>query len=272
MTPPFTPEVLARWPEAAMVALDIDGTLMGHDGSITDGVREAVQGLKDRGVRVVLATGRSVVSALPVAREFGLTGPLVCSNGGVTVEVTEDGHEVTEAITFDPGPVLRRLRERAPDALYAVEDLGRGFQVTRPFPIGELGGAEVVVPFEEMCARPASRVTVRAPELTNEEFVELVMGAGLHGVSFAVGWSSWLDINPPGVSKATALEPIRARFGVAPEHTLAAGDGSNDDEMLAWAGVGVAMGGAIASTVAAADRTTGPVEEDGIVPVLRALL
>src|SRR5699024_4554840 len=126
----------------------------------------------------------------------------------------------------------------------AVEVLGEGFMVTEPFPLGELTGRQDVVSFEELCRSAASRVTVRAPDLTAGDFHDLVDRTGLHGVSYAVGWTAWLDLSPEGVSKASALEVVRQRLSVARAATLAAGDGRNDIEMLDWAGYGIAMGDA----------------------------
>ncbi|HWS56963.1 MAG TPA: HAD family hydrolase, partial [Actinotalea sp.] len=173
---------------------------------------------------------------------------------------------------FDPEPALRLLRGRVPGGLFAVEKLGEGFWVTHPFPPGELSEPVRVVDFEELCTAPAIRVTLRAPLLTAEDFREVVEGSGLVGVTYAIGWSAWLDLTPPGVTKASALEMLRERLEVPAGATLAVGDGGNDLEMLRWAGVGVAMGGSAEHVLAAADAATDGVEDDGVVPVLRSLL
>ena len=110
--------------------------------------------------------------------------------------------------------------------------------MTAPFPDGELDGNPRVVPFEELMATPVTRLTLRDPTSTSEEFLERTERIGLHGVEYAVGWSAWLDINPEGVSKGAALEAIRRRLGVEPMHTVAVGDQRNDLEMLQWAARG----------------------------------
>lgn len=259
-----------------LVALDIDGTLIDHEQRMTTAVREAVGALRDSGTQVVLSTGRSVSAVVPILEELDLHhGWAVCSNGAVCLRLDpalDSGYEISDVVTFDPEPALRLLRAELPDGLFAVEDLGRGFKVTSPFPFGELSGEVTVVDFEELLAAPASRVTIRAPHLSAEDFHALVERVGLHGVSYAVGWTAWLDLAPEGVSKASALDMLRERTGVAAGATVAVGDGRNDIEMLGWAGLGVAMGGADDVTRAAADLVTGPVEEDGVVPVLEALL
>lgn len=274
MTPPFFPGALLtlRSGPQTLVALDIDGTLLGHDGSVSDAMIGAVRDLLEDGTHIVLSTGRSIPAVTPIIDAFGLPpGWAVCSNGAVTMRYeSATEYEIADIVTFDPGPTLRRLREHAPDALFAVEEVGSGFKLSEPFPMGELSGDHTVVPFEELCETPASRVTVRDPQKSAADFHELVRRSGLHGVSYAVGWTAWLDISPDGVSKASALDVVRQRLRVEESATLAAGDGHNDIEMLGWAEYGVAMGDADDVTRAAADYVTGPVSEDGLVPVLRS--
>ena len=114
-----------------------------------------------------------------------------------------------------------------------MEELGVGFKLSAPFPEGELQGELRVVPWEELIDYPATRVTFRSPTGTAEDFMELVERIGLHEVNYAVGFTAWLDINPEGVSKGSALELIRRRLSVEPRHTIAVGDQRNDLEMLA---------------------------------------
>lgn len=257
-----------------MLCLDLDGTTLLHTGELTDGVRDAVAALPDE-VEVVIATGRSVIATTPIIEALGLKhGFAVCSNGAVTIQVhpgAPGGYTIVDTVTFDPRPILEQLRVDLPDARIAVEELGVGFKVNRPYPDGELMGLSRLVDWEELVAHPVTRVTLRQPEATAEEFMEMVERAGLHGVSYAVGWSAWLDINPEGVSKGSALELVRRRIGVEPRHTVACGDQRNDLEMLYWAAWGVAMDNAPEEVKAVADEVAGNVDDDGLVPILEAL-
>lgn len=259
-----------------LVGLDIDGTLLGHDGSLRREVVDVVAALREAGAEIVLATGRSIPAVLPVAEWLGLTsGFAVCSNGAVTIRIDPGlprGFELVDVVTFDPADAVRALVAEAPDVLVAVEELGEGFKVTQPFPAGELVAPTKVVGLEELLAEPVSRVTLRAPGRDSEHFIALVERVGLHGVSYAIGWTAWLDLTPPGVSKASALERVRRELGVASAATVAVGDGQNDREMLEWAALGVAMGSADAETIALADAVTGHVDDNGVVEVLSALL
>ncbi len=261
---------------ARLLALDVDGTAMSYGGVVSDELRAAVADVVAAGLHVVLATGRSLRAAKDGADAIGLTdGWMVCSNGAVVARLDPDeptGYDVTKVVTFDPAPALRVLVSELPGALYAVENLGVGYLVTAPFPDGELSGEIEVVPFAALCEAPASRVVIRAPHATPDEFHELVDRVGLREVSYAVGWSAWLDLTPEGVSKGSALEELRQRLGVEPFATVAIGDGRNDIEMLTWAARGVAMGHADPPVRAAADEVTGTIDDDGAVVVIRSLL
>lgn len=263
-------------PSSLLVALDVDGTTIHHSGKMSDAVREAVGDVAAAGHHVVVSTGRAILSTLPILDRLGiLEGYAVCSNGAVTLRLDPalpDGYEVSEAVTFDPAPVLGLLRDAWPGAVVAVEELGLGFKVSAPFPDGELEGRQTVVPWEELTDQPVTRVTFRSPTGTSEDFLDLAERIGLSGVNYAVGYSAWLDVNPEGVSKGSALELVRRHLGVEPADTVAVGDQRNDLEMLRWAARGVAMGDAPDEVKAAADEVTGTVEDDGLVPVLRSLL
>ena len=259
-----------------LIALDVDGTTINHAGELSPEVRDAVRAVVAAGHHVIIATGRSVPATTFILEELEIkTGYAVCSNGAVTLELDpahDKGFRIIEAVTFDPAPALNLLRHEWPDAVIAVEDLGVGFKLSAPFPDGELQGELTVVPWEELVAEPVTRVTFRSPSGTAEDFLALTERIGLHGVNYAVGFSAWLDLNPEGVSKGSALEILRRHLEVDPQYTVAVGDQRNDLEMLAWAARGVAMGNAPDEVKAAADEITGDVDENGLVPILRSLL
>lgn len=256
-----------------LVALDIDGTLLQHDGRMDDEVKDAVRAVADAGHHVVIATGRSILGTAPIIEMLSLTsGFAVTSNGAITVRLNGPDWEIIDKVTFDASPVLKVLRHAWQDAVVAVEDPGVGTKVSAQFPAGELIGPVEVLPWDELGNEPTTRLTFRSPSGTAEDFVELVDQLGLHGVNYAVGYTAWLDVNPEGVSKASALEQVRRRLGVEPRDTVAIGDHTNDLEMLRWAARGVAMGQAPDEVKAVADEVTLPVEDAGAAAILRQLV
>ncbi|MBE0008400.1 MULTISPECIES: HAD family hydrolase [unclassified Arthrobacter] len=265
-----------RQPQRKLIALDIDGTLVDHDGHMSDEVRDAARAVVGAGHEVIIATGRSLGAALPIIEQLGIErGYSVCSNGGVTLRVdsgTAQGFEIVDRVTFDPRPALVALRERLPTAKYALEDDDGNFLATEPFQDASFGAETRTVDFEDMLDAAAVRVVVFSTDSTAEQFGEAVEAIGLHGVTYSVGWTAWLDIAAAGVTKASALELLRRRLDIAPSHTVAIGDGRNDIEMLVWAARSVAMGQSPDEVLAAATEVTASVYDDGAAKVLRTLL
>lgn len=259
---------------ALLIALDIDGTTVHHDGSLSPEVADAITRVRAAGHHVILATGRSLIGTVPLAGELGLgTAYAVCSNGAVTIALDGRGsYDVVEEVTFEPSRALAALEGQWEDGVVASEVLGVGYLVSAPFPEGELLGEQRVVPWEELLHTRTARVTFRSPTGSSADFVALADRLGLHEVNYAIGYTAWLDINPEGVSKASALEQVRRRLGVEPMDTVAVGDHFNDLQMLHWAARGVAMGQAPQEVQAVADEVTGTVEEDGLAMVLHSLL
>ncbi len=247
-----------------LIALDIDGTLIDFDGSARPAVIKAVHAVIDAGAQVVLSTGRSVFGIVPVIEEFGLPdGYAVASNGAVTF--TYSPATVRSATTFDPEPAVRAVLARVPEALVAVEVIGRGYRANRHFPAGEINGELWLEAVDDLVREPVTRVIIRDPRSSVEDFVALATDLGLHGTNYYVGYTAWLDLIPEEVSKASALADVARELGVDRTDVLAIGDGRNDVEMLRWAGRGVAMGQAPDVVKGAADAVTASWDDDGVV-------
>lgn len=245
-----------------LVALDIDGTLLDPATQrIAPAVRAAVHRATDAGSRVVIATGRSVLGALPVVQGLGLaSGYLLCSNGAVVVDAATG--DVESAETFDPAPVVSDLAERLPGVRFAAEKIGTGNLVTAEFSAELLQGPQVVVPAADLVAEPIPRLIADWSDQSPGELAERMAGVELPGSTCTLDhYEPWVTVVGAGISKASALEKLRTGFGIAPQDTFAAGDGDNDIEMLRWAAHGVAMGQGPAQVRAAADEVVAPVTD-----------
>jgi Cof subfamily protein (haloacid dehalogenase superfamily) len=267
--PEFTPR---------LVALDIDGTLFDNqpppgeqpgvvEERIGPEVVAAVRRAYDAGAHVVLATGRSTFGITQVWDLLGLPDEgrevlSVASNGSVTFSYPPV--EVRSTVTFDAGEIVRMLLEEVPNAAVAVEEVGVGYRINREFPDGEITGQMILQSVDALVAQPVTRVIIRDPHSSEEEFLALAEKLGMQGTNYFIGWTAWLDIAPEGVSKASALAEVCAELGVDQADVLAIGDGRNDVEMLRWAGRGVAMGQAPLEVQEAADDVTETVRRDGV--------
>ncbi|WP_435749166.1 HAD family hydrolase [Microbacterium sp. PMB16] len=258
-----------------LVGLDVDGTILLQDETMSPGVPEAVARVRDAGHVVTIATGRSWMATRRYVEELGMTADyVVCSNGAVTMRRAGDEWERWNVETFDPRPVLALLQDRLPDARYMVELASGQRLFTQQLDDWTLDGGRQV-DFDELGAEPVSRIVVVSPGHDEEDFHRLVADAGLNEVSYAIGWTAWLDIAPQGVDKGTALEQVRAELGLGADRVFVAGDGRNDIGMFGWArslgGRAVAMGQAPDVVKDAASEITADVEDGGLATALNTL-
>ncbi|MFP7696964.1 HAD family hydrolase [Trueperella sp. LYQ143] len=271
-----------------VIGLDADGTILRHDTSLSERVRDAIQAHIAAGTHIVVTTGRGIQGTQIVLEKLGMEcGFAVAANGAIILAIGENSPVPTEEIaaharnnlvdvrlvrahTFDPSKEIAIIHEALPQALMALESLTTTPRITGPFPPGELNGETTIVPVEELVVPLTTRVTVRAPSMSAEEMLDAVKDLGLPGVHYNIGWSAWMDLAPQGINKAVGLQDVVDIVGA--HHTIAVGDSDNDCDMLRWAEVGVAMGNAIAHVRAAANTVCPPVDEDGLAQFLETLL
>lgn len=270
---------MSATPTPRLITLDIDGTIVREDGTISSAVRDAVGAVDEAGHHVVLATGRSASTTLPILEQLGLRSPfVVCANGAVTLRRDTSaplGYRRDRVEVFDPTEVLRTLRTHLPNARFAVEDEAGHYRHTEPFPDATIGRGSEQVVFDSLLHRAAARLVVMSPGHDMDDFLDVVERMGLRRVTYAVGWTAWLDISADGVSKASATERVRIELAVPSDRITAVADGHNDVELLRWAaatGRGVAMGHAPDAVRAAGNSVTASVADDGLAAVLVDLL
>lgn len=270
-----------------LIGLDIDGTILHHDTSLSGRVRDAILAHVAAGSHVIIATGRSLAGTQTALDAIGLSGCYaVCSNGAiiatfgddpglvpttpVSSEIIDAPVRIVCAHTFDPSAEIAKILAALPDVAIAVESMSSATRLSARFPTGELCGDTVLVPVDELVTPDTTRVTIRAPHMTALELLTAITELGLHGVEYAVGWSAWMDLAPQGISKAAGLAHVQEIVGA--KRTIAVGDSGNDCEMLAWADVGVVMGNSHDYVRKFADAMAPHVDDDGLAVVLEAIL
>lgn len=264
--------------DALLIALDIDGTVLLEDESLSPGVVDAVKDARAAGHEVMLATGRSWEGTHQILKMLDLRPEyVVCSNGAVILKRTSETaarYERVHTESFDPSAVLVQLQKHLPDARYMVELPDGHRRYTDPIDDWTLTAADRV-PFEELSGEPVSRVVVVSPGHDEADFSRLIEEMGLHQVTYAIGWTAWLDIAPHGVDKSTALERVRTWLGIEPERVLVMGDGRNDLGMFEWAlqhgGRAIAMAQGPDEVRTAAGEITTSVQDGGVAAILRSL-
>ena len=264
-----------------LIALDIDGTLIGDDLVIGPRTRAAIRAAMDRDVSVSLVTGRMVSSAMQFAQDLGLTAPVVGYQGGLirsmpvaegrlgkllhhtplSASVARDVIDWTRAHGLDPhANHLERFILRADDPRAEDYSIFMGHR------------AELVPDLVAAIQHPVTKVlAVGEPPLP----VEMAALARVHFAGRAdvtISHPRFLEFVAPGVSKGRAVRYLARRRGVALGATLAVGDQWNDLEMLAEVGHGAAMPTAPAGVRAVARYEAPPVADEGVATLIEHLV
>ena len=252
-----------------LLACDIDDTLVRFPHPPSRHVAQAVQAAVDAGVRVVLVTGRAFRRAHPIAQQLGLSTPIICNHGG-SIRSGVDGSTIhREALprTLTAEIVSWLLTQNVCIMLFDGDHV-----------VCDCTSEQVVPDFrvytEGIHSTYASDLRSQIPEQT-----EIILNASLDHAHLAAVYARaqqrWGDVTRvlyshrfgvdimPHSSKSAALAWLAQHWGIAREQVLAIGDGSNDVDMLAWAGLGVAMGDGSPKAIAAADAIAPPFDEDG---------
>lgn len=254
-----------------LIAFDIDGTLLDSQSQILPRTRRAVAELQERGMPIVLVTGRSVNSATPIARELGLRGYLVTYDGAYVCDAEERpihaetlGAEQTAWLTalsdacgchpiFYRGPrpyyiyrrqslqdpFVRRFVEVEKEKFFLNEEDALVLETEGPAGIDPL--LIWVLGLNENVANFYDRLRARM-DGTCDAFVSPVWGQFYPG--FAETYSQ-VTVRPFGVNKFKGLRVVLDRLGIPPERTMAFGDWFNDEPMLDAVGYPVLMGNAV---------------------------
>lgn len=259
-----------------LVALDLDGTVVGDSQQIDRRVQEAVQLAQERGVRVILATGRMFSSALPFALELGITGPFIAYNGALVMDSEGRIHQedpVPKALVMDvvelaesEGVTLNLYVEDRLCISEMNDDVAFYNTIARVEPriVGDLkafaqGLGQGQSVHKALIVADPSTVLRLVPQLEKryEGKLEVVMSR-----------DRFIEMTGHGVSKGKTLKALCELWQIPREQVMTVGDHFNDATMLQYAGLGVAMGNAPEAVQAVADRVVGTVDDAGVAQAL----
>jgi Cof subfamily protein (haloacid dehalogenase superfamily) len=245
-----------------LAAIDLDDTLLGPDKRLSAANAAAVERLKATGVRVVIASGRWHENGLRFHRQLGLSGWLISSAGGV-VRHAETGETIVHRTL--PVDVARRATEEGTrrgvavlqyrdEAVYVTRDDAWNREYKRLIGNETTAAPDLATRFTE----PPLKALWLGEPARLAAWVDGVRPGYAADATVMTTLPFLLEFTPLGISKATALAAVAARCGVPRERVLAFGDGNNDEEMLRWAGCGVAMAHAADKAKAAAKLVAPP--------------
>lgn len=252
-----------------MVAIDMDGTLLHDDHSMSKRNIETIRKVADKGVEIVLCTGRSPISTLPYLEELGLEGVVITHNGAATIG--SEGRKVLhqfEMNNADLDPYLRYCREHQ-----------LHFDVNTAFDLYvdtmEVLTSEVLALYSQFLIQPkllpswdALQEPVLKMTITAEKEILDKVEDDLKGwdnkLQFIRSGDFFIDIMNKEATKGHALMNLAKQQQVPRENILALGNYYNDMTMIQYAGIGIAMGNSPLDVQAAADDVTFSNNEDGV--------
>lgn len=235
--------------------------------------RRAIATLQAQGVDVIACTGRPPRRVEAIADELRLASAIVYQ-GSATYRTADRSVEVhrqlTRTLALD---TIRSLRARVPDVMLALET-DRGWYVDEALAASpHLGahpgeaGPDGVGAVEDFVGEGVVKLLARHASRGARDLEEAIREAPVYST-----WTTpdLLEILSDGVNKQVALASYAEASGVARARVAAFGDQHNDREMLAWAGLGVAMANGSEEAQAAADVVTGTNDEDGVAVLLES--
>lgn len=261
-----------------LIAFDIDGTVLNDKGELTQRTIAALKRAMASGISVICATGRMYPSALPILRRIGVTEPSVVLNGGqIRNPVT---HEIIYEQALDSETtmsILNLYHERGwyiqlyhDDKLLVVDDSDKRCKFYE-----EVSGVKAVPLGDDFWKFDYPSTKMLAVSFDPDTFKVMLgdtnsMFTGR--IHSSPSQKYFIELGHPEVNKARSLERAAELLGIERRNVLAFGDGANDMEMLAWAGVGAATAGAGDSVKAMADIIVPDNNCDGVALTIEKIL
>ncbi|MFZ3596273.1 HAD family hydrolase [Streptomyces sp. BH104] len=263
-------------PAYALIATDLDGTLLRGDDTVSDRTRDALAAAVAAGARHIVVTGRPAPRVKPILDELGGSGLAVCAQGAQLYDGVRD--RLLWSLTLDRDlaeQAIGKIEAEIGQVYAAVDQDGvEGLTLIEPgylMPHPTLPAVRV----RERAAlweRPISKVLLRHPSLSDDELAAVARAAVGPLATVTMSGPGTVELQPRGVTKATGLSLAAGRLGAGAADTIAFGDMPNDVPMFGWAGRGVAVANAHPELKAVADEVTSSNEEDGVAEVVERLL
>lgn len=258
-----------------LLAMDLDNTLLNADNEIAEETLMLLNKSKEKGVVLVLATGRFFPSAQKYAKQLGADCKIVCYNGAAI----KDANGQTMFAANLSVEIMKKLVEFTKkrnlylqfyqDDKILVEKI---VDETRIDPDLKNGECIEAINFAQWNFKPSpkamiveepKKVAARQKEL--RDFLE-------NKVYLAQSQSYLIEIMPHNINKANSLERLANLMGIKREEVMACGDNTNDAEMVSWAGIGVSVANGVQSLKSIADFVTTAERSAGVAEAIKKFI
>ena len=260
-----------------LIATDLDGTIVTHDGAISERTINTFKRARDLGVEIFFVTGRPPRWMPEIREAFGF-GQAICGNGAMLYDLMGDKVLEEWLIGVDEQiETVNRLRKAIPPISFAVESHNYFHREKAYIPRWDVGLDNVGVDqIEEIITSPALKLLARCSqqELSSDEMLAIarIELEGVVTVTHSNPSDSLLEISALGVSKGLTLAKMAERLGIDAADCVSFGDNPNDFSMLQWCGRSFAMADGHPEGPLHAKGVAGPCEEDGVAIIIEQLL
>jgi len=260
-----------------LIATDLDGTIVHHDGTITQRTIDAFTRARDLGVHIYFVTGRPPRWMNEIREVFGF-GEAICGNGAMLYDLHK--REVTEEWMISKDQqieIAQRMRKAIPYISFAIETHDYYHREKSYVPRWDIGLDNVGVErIEDAAKGPVFKMLARCSggELTSDEMLEVALRelGGLVTVTHSNARESLLEISALGISKGTTLAKVAGRLGIDATDCVSFGDNPNDFSMLEWCGRSYAMADGHPDAINYAKDVAPSHHSDGVAIVIEKLL
>jgi hypothetical protein len=255
-----------------LIALDLDGTTLKHTANdqfiFSPRILTAVETAMHQGVRVAIATGRSVVNTRGFAQTLNVNAPCILQQGGIIHDYATETNLFSLKLNRELACELVQLSQQHPSWHAVIYRDDKIYITGKHYPDSfyRLVGTDSIIE-PDLC----SALQTFDPEKVLFVLPEDETRAVLKQVSEFVGPRAnvvqshklFVEVNPLGADKGAGLMRLAALLGIHQDEVMAIGDEGNDATMIAWAGLGVVMANGNPITQANADWIAPTIDEDG---------
>lgn len=268
-----------------VVAIDMDGTLLNSKHEISQNNKNMLKVATEKGVQVIISTGRIFTSARYFAKLLGLITPVIACNGAYVSEYHKDLILYESAIKKEDTIKVIEILDKY-DIVYRFYDNDNFYlknikSMSDKYSEWTQSAEDIFKVKLTILDSPVDFVKDNSPKVykfviadedaqklskVKEEILQI------EGIEVVSSWMNSFDIMNKGVSKGNALKELCEKLGVKSEEVIAIGDNFNDSSMIEYAGMGVAMGNAEDGVKEIADMVTDTNDNDGVAKALKELI
>lgn len=248
-----------------LLAIDLDGTLLRTDGTVSDRSHQALAKARGGGIVVLLATARPPRNVLLLLEALDLLGPAVCISGalvhdfacGKTLRHTPLAAEIA-------GRVVEQGRAKMPGITFAAEIGWRFHHEPDYTPSHRPLSDAVCADAKNWINEPVTKLLARHPEAGAEEIAAALEAIVDQQALVTHSGDRFAEVLAKDATKAAAVAFVCERARIEPGEVVAFGDMPIDLPIFGWAGTSVAVANAAPEVLRAATRITASNDEDGV--------